>query len=435
MVVQCYAASHLLPHGPVRQAIDAEFRGLAEERRSSLFSELRQLSDRTVAPDLRLPVPTLDLANAEEAKSVRRLVFAERLVPRLIGRDQELQELRAFRDSAFEPGGPKVSWWLWYGEGGVGKSRLALDFLYESLDRWQAGFLHKGFPERIADWQPEHPTLIVIDYAATYAENCREAISSLAAKKDRLRHPVRFLLLERYYTPSVSWARDLWTRSDDPSGILMHQCAWRKSGEPRPERLGPLRRLDDFLELFELAVENLTGRRPSAHEVEGAAAFFDTPEFKQRRWRPLYAGLSALVAAEKGFNFVADWRTEDLEDYVLAHEENLWRTHIRATQCDVNMLFLSTLLGEITPAEFNQIAGEKPPCIQAPAAQRLRDISSHSANETQNYMGLQPDLVGEAFVSARLKGDYFTDENSDGSQVRLCSRELFDWALKRGKSQ
>ena len=80
------------------------------------------------------------------------------------------------------------------GPAGAGKSRFALE-LCSRIIGWDAGFL-ADTPEDMVwrDWQPQSPTLIVIDYIGS--RNIGRVLKILS-QRNNLNHPVRMLLLER----------------------------------------------------------------------------------------------------------------------------------------------------------------------------------------------------------------------------------------------
>jgi tetratricopeptide (TPR) repeat protein len=412
---------------PLRAAVVEDFAALAKAREASLRQSLAQVLH---SPEVTLPVSVAIPGEAPAA--ARRLHFSERLVPRLLGRETEMAELREFRDSAFREDGPRIRWWLWHGPGGMGKSRLALEWLYESLAVWDGGFLPRGFPDRMDAWRPERPTIFIVDYAATHAESTRRAITAMLRNEAEFDHPVRVLLLERVYDHTLPWARVLWRRTDD-EGALMQGHAWQADPKrlAEPRALGALA-MAPFVDLFQLAYLNLKGRMPADRDLAAARAFFETEEFAKRRLRPLYAGLTALALTDRGPEGMERWRPYELEHYVLEHEERLWRDQVEATQCDVNAVFLATLRGRLSPAEFQRLRSRHlAPCIQNPGPERCRRVASHTEPDDPagDYNGIEPDLVGEAFVLARLKGTLYPDEDGDAATIRQCSRDLFDQAL------
>lgn len=99
------------------------------------------------------------------------------------------------------------SWWGVIANGGMGKSRLALQ-LVQSLDptRWEAGSIEGGeardtWLRGLDIWRPVKHTLIVVDYASSNSAALYDGLMKLARNASRdnnlLRRKVRVLILDR----------------------------------------------------------------------------------------------------------------------------------------------------------------------------------------------------------------------------------------------
>jgi hypothetical protein len=403
---------------PLRKAAESHFEQLRYDRQDGILGQLSQILKQTGAHfNIEIPKPAND--RTQLADSPRSLVYSERLVPRLVGRSPAFEKLLAFRDSD-----TPISWWAWFGEGGMGKSRLALEFLYDSLGEWQGGFVQDGFPEPqdLGDWLPTRPTLFVVDYAARYAESCREFIAYLHSRKSELADtPIRILLLDRYWSPDGTWFRTLLPYS--PHGNAVRTAAWLStaSSEPVAESLGALT-FDEFFSLFLQADFILRGSRITLYQEQQARDLLNQPKFLHRRLRPLYACLYAYAAVKVGIDRMEEWGATDVEEFVLQREADLWGK-ASVTQCDVNAVFLATLQGglPLLPDE-----GMKP-CIKDADEGRCQIVASHSADARFAVPPIEPDILGEAFVKLRLKGELFA--NGSKKTVIDCSWRLFGNAL------
>jgi hypothetical protein len=98
----------------------------------------RFLLDRSplVLPEADHLQPGLTLKLLDKNEAVNRFIFGARRIP-LFGRDKEMEQLGDLLDRPDLP----FRWHLVHGSGGVGKSRIALEFCLAVRSEWRAGFL------------------------------------------------------------------------------------------------------------------------------------------------------------------------------------------------------------------------------------------------------------------------------------------------------
>jgi hypothetical protein len=119
--------------------------------------------------------------------------------PTLVGREKEFAELNEFASSP-----EAFSWWLLQGEGGIGKSKLALAWVnaLREEDYQEAGFVNiHAANHDWSTWQPIQKTFIVLDDAAENVQLAQKLIEGLSQRA--LNHSVRLLLVERPATESL----------------------------------------------------------------------------------------------------------------------------------------------------------------------------------------------------------------------------------------
>jgi len=304
------------------------------------------------------------------------------------GRAQVMAELDAWADDA----GRDVAVRLLHAAGGVGKTRLAIEWVRRRRKRHDvAGFLG---PRPGDHWLDRlcglgAPVLIVIDYAESRADLV-ELLDRLARYADapapRVR--VRMLLLAR---GDGDWWTELQTRSDPIRALLRHAAPIALS----PIATGALDRDAVFAEaamVFAAVLGKPTVLRPPITLAD--------PRFE----RVLYLHMAALAAVE-GVAFDAG----TLMDVILDHEQRFWQTEVatrQQTAVDVplarQLVAAATLRGGISSEEDTQDL-----CARLARRPRNRDddamiaVLRHvygRAGEPRYLPGLEPDLLGEAMV-------------------------------------
>ncbi|HRI71941.1 MAG TPA: tetratricopeptide repeat protein, partial [Polyangium sp.] len=220
------------------------------------------------------------------------------------GRRDILRRLRAF---CTEPAPTGV--WLIHGEGGMGKTRLMIEFVKQlRSDGWVAGFLRASadkdrFTELITS---DLPVFLVIDYAES-----RPELASLLADVARIRvrgAPLRFVLLARN---AGDWWTMLLARDSSTTALLTERA---------PEALGPLVESAQRIDMVKKAADEfatIIGREKTSSVLP--------PLHDVRFERALYLHLAALAWVE-GLFFTAD----TLLDEILSHEERFWVTQANA---------------------------------------------------------------------------------------------------------
>jgi tetratricopeptide (TPR) repeat protein len=360
---------------------DAEYADeLKEEMRVGLEAlvKLDELSEAiAVLKELVSPQPLLNLPLFDEGpEGLNRFFFGTQKVP-LCGRDADLAALEEFLATPASFG-----WWLVAGPGGLGKSRLALELCLRQGMVWRAGFLPSDYTaEHFRSWQPNQPTLIVIDYVMSRAEAIGQLCRTLYLRRKELTFPVRLLLLER--EAQGDWLdRMHGGRGSDRATLLAARYA-------EPHILKPLSP-DDLWRTITSMLDDASRPHPDKRATLALLSQMD-PE-----GRPLFAALlaDALAAGASPWQ----WNRMVLLKSVLEREEANWWKTADITDADKELLAIATLCGglrrdEKHPQEIAVRLAEFSP-------QRYRAMTGENAAE--RLTPLQPDIIGELFVLESL---------------------------------
>lgn len=327
------------------------------------------------------PQPLLELY-LEPPSDTTRFIYRSRSIP-FVDDGESLRELCAFRDSD-----AMFSWFAVLGSGGTGKSRLALEFLLDHADEFAsaAGFLNLAYDPDFdwGRWQPNFPTLIVIDYAARQEDQLARMLSLLSHRTD-LDWPVRLLLLERQPGP---WY-DRILHHGQTAGLRIEAAAF-----DRPiELIAP----DDVWPIIDFIVDG----RVADLDPDTALPLLETID---PHMRPLYAAFMADALA-RGEN-PRGWDRRALVENVLAHERKNYWSPAGVTPKDLNLVAVATMTAGY-PLDWLDAHGSETdsaflPRVSETAFQhRLSAIYGYDVVEAVPPM--EPDILGEVFVLEEWK--------------------------------
>ncbi|MBA4227710.1 MAG: hypothetical protein C0456_13870, partial [Hyphomonas sp.] len=219
-----------------------------------------------------------------------------------VGRGGEMEQLRAFL-GADAP----ILWWQVSGDGGQGKSRIALELIQEAArNGWHAGFLKSGSIHDIP-WTTlpiNRPTLCVVDYvgAPEKAKAVATGLVTLLKRRSEayadwntgILQPFRLLIVERspYATedeaPPAMWYAPFCATGDNTSiSGAMHA--------PLPLHLTPLS--EEAMRHVIISWRKYRGKaEPAPEDLNRIIAALNKTAWdstRRRAWRPLLAMLIA----------------------------------------------------------------------------------------------------------------------------------------------
>jgi hypothetical protein len=302
------------------------------------------------------------------------------------------------------------TWWIVTGEGGAGKSRLALEFCIQAREAgWLAGFLPET-PKftRWSEWQPRRPTFIVADYSGLRADELGETIRLLVERPKPLRKRVRLLLLER------SAKGDWWNRLIQ-TGTARLSVESAVYGAPLPlESMSE----DDIWHIITFVLRDTGVATPDRTATLQAVNTIDPHR------RPLFATMAAEALAA-GRDIQAWDRSALLRDVLQREQERFWRPS-GVTERDLNLLCLMTLVGGMEVRALPIISTRSRDLLPPTSGTDRFDAGRYQAMtgmpSDRMLAPLTPDTVGEFFALQQLSP-------RDEADRRPYELQLFAWLI------
>ena len=342
--------------------------------------------------------PKLDLTIAPD-QAENRFIYRSRHVS-FVGRDAELALLDQFLGVEKD-----FAWALVSGPGGMGKSRLALEFLITKAGAFAAGFLSRDNLAKIdwGDWQPVRPTLMVIDYAALDSEAVSKIPAELSLRQSNgtLGFPVRLLLLERT-------ADGPWLETVKCTGSNTYKAAVRESfvrlgeGEDKSESAGDLAlqpiAKEVLWEFMGAIIAKQNGNVPEQDEILTKLEEIDP------QMRPLYAAFLA-DAVGRGED-ARNWDRQQLLDDVVSYERRTYWVPNGITEPHENLLALATARGGLLTDEIKAAcSGDEDGFLPDWNAIDIdKAIKAFHGTVSNGFLPpLEPDVLGEVFTLKRLE--------------------------------
>ena len=316
------------------------------------------------------------------ASAKNKFFFGSRVVP-LIGRTVAQSKLSEFVNSD-----PKFSWTCLLGPGGIGKSRLALDFSLALKTEWDVGFVKFSPTIDLNKWRPKKDTLILVDYAARQVSALSDALFYIANNCAKFEFKVRVLLLER--SIEHSW----W------SSLL--QFGRRKLILEEYQFLPRI----ELQALTDVECIKLTKSLCKSKELEPETVSELTNLFVEReKYRSTLFVMMIAEAIELNED-ITKYRNQDIIYDWIQRELALFAKN-DTTKEELNLVALATILGGI---DLDALTHNYDPSffdasmLPAPEEYRVEPFLSLTGEAAKNLVSpLEPDLIGELFVLEHLK--------------------------------
>ena len=357
-----------------------------------------------------------------------------------IGREDQIDKLVDWLEGP-EP----ASFFVIAGGAGDGKTRLGFQLLERLQAKrpevWRAGWLGSRRAEdalrneRFRKWRGTQPTLIIIDYAASFSEILRDnVVRELAEEASNSAPdlpPLRILLLEREADENRGWYNSLLREARDRAPDLFSHPVLRLP------KLTNEQRRDLFSKVLEAAY-NLNGGNASVLPVIEIpeAVRFSSDNFRQ----PIAVCMAALVAYRRGNLTSLGLNRLDLAREIANHEygrlERVARTAGKPPFLLLHLGAYITSVGALSEEQLRNACREERAKVEADSPWSIPELQAVITTvalpaEDHRFAAepIQPDIVGEAFIARVLCDDVAhmpaeTFERAFAMQPRYTTRTL-----------
>ncbi len=348
------------------------------------------------------------------------LLLAEFRATRFVGRSADMQALQKWRDQE-----APIAVRCLIGRGGSGKSRLAIEACEAAEEAgWIAGFVDGDELRRfhgqmnLGASQPEKPTLIVVDDAASAGPILKGWFTALARQgRDPGAGKLRVLMLERQAEADFGWWAEL-KRVED----LARAGAYSIIDQEQPVSLSVLAAETDRRALLQdtmaLAAQlpHFKGLAVPALPVPGADAQFDALLANDSRLEnePLFLMMAAIVGLQRGAASALALGKPELAAYQASTERERLVRLAEARGLDGSKDLLLHAAACITLQRGCSASALMTMLKEESAAMELGQPSAAVAKLLREAMpergemvdGIRPDLIGGAFMVEILKGEW-----------------------------
>ncbi|WP_421902917.1 hypothetical protein [Maridesulfovibrio sp.] len=318
---------------------------------------------------------------------INKFVYRSQYIP-FAGREKEIAFLESFLNSE-----RMFSWQVIIGPGGVGKSRLGLEFCLKHGVGFRSGVLD-DFDFSFKHWQPCQPTLLVVDYTAKERDKLHDIIRLLTNRENKHECKIRILILDR----------------DSSDHQLSNLSKHRHTRDSQFEKPYLLKEPDPSIakSIFEFFFEKESEKIPESWD-----SLLERLKDIDEDMRPLFAAyLGSAVAKGHGdrhFN-----RESLLQDVINRELEDILKP-CGVTEKDLALLVLATIIGGIS----TQYDFDLPECVTSLGELvyekdrfKVLNCEAHGKDKVIHQIPpWEPDLVGELFVLEFLKDDEDTGVN------------------------
>lgn len=252
-----------------------------------------------------------------------RLHFSNKFNP-FIGREREFRLLNSFCDTE-----NKTSWWVISGEGGVGKSRLLLEWCGRLSSNWYGFFANTRIKaEKFNGFIPFADTVIILDYILGREKICAEIIENLFGVFADTPYRLRIILIERRLEKEkFTWLDKLTGEMNSSFKCVFLAC---KHEDPlcvvSLKREEEIKYISSYLDTYIREVADVDTKAKysiiTPELIDNIYNLFHK-KFEAKYDRPLFLSIFTEVWVYKNGNIDADSIDKLLEVY-LEKEEKRW---------------------------------------------------------------------------------------------------------------
>jgi len=292
----------------------------------------------------------------------------------------------------------KFQIWTVIAPSGAGKTRLTLEWLRNSqvLSHWHKCILkpHQKADIGWRDWQPEKPTIVIIDYIHGLEGFIRALIDKFQDNEKSLKYPVKLLVLDHIFPQDFNEITKFsrWNLSD-LSGTAIDRVG-NHFYDKTPLFLD---QSDDIDLVIRRIIAQVSGNSEDSQIIDEATSYLR----KQKgAWHPLFAALVGF-ALKKGESHsrYGKWSRRHLIHYYLKGTDRLpWLLNTPEGVWASCFIIVATLRGKANPDVLMTYIPKNGSLI-ATHKKTILDLCNPvvSSRDPEKLIAFEPDILGENF--------------------------------------
>lgn len=285
------------------------------------------------------------------------------------GREEEQEQLNRFLHAV-----APILWWGVLGEGGIGKSRLLLEWLKALPANWYGFFARKG-AQHFSSFVPFTDTVVVLDYILGEEESAALTIAVLLRQFEHTPYRLRLFLVERRQTAGEEdWLSKLSGCLPPEDRFSFESCRYLNGAaspdtaelmrlealSPEDERCYIRNYLNAYLPVFLGPAEAATYQADLDAVGKTIQALF-RDALEEPYWRPLYLSMFIEVWVNKAGAVDITGAKQLLKAY-LEKETGRWKVLLKDDRLVNSYLRLLTMACVTEQFNITDVSGEN--CLQ-----------------------------------------------------------------------